>query len=258
MKMLRHSALIMSLSATAIIQAAPGSAEIGRWRPTMHAPHASSAVLWNPIDGGNAVLEREFAESESYRNWAESIDDGRYLEFLSCNGVLPASPPGEPDPTLGFGLPEAVLLDVGAGDDILKVVEAGRAGMSETEDPVRRWCAIGELPPRSDVENGLIRNRFFLGQRRGIAGEIDFDRLHEMVFEVPAVMVDRYDATGDGMLDDVVAVDVGGVIVTVVERQGSSAVGGSFRRGDGREDDCVLRRSAVIAEWIERRRKEGY
>ena len=258
MKMLRHSALVMSLSTTVIVQEAAGSADDGRRRPTMHAPHASSEVLWNPIDGKNAVLEHEFAESDPCRNWAEAIDDDRYLDFLSGNGVLPASTPAEANPSPGFGLPEALTLEVEAGDDILEIVEAGRAGMSDAEDPVRRWCAIGELPSRTDVEHGLRRNRFFLGQGRGIADEIDFDRLHEMVFEVPAVMVDRYDATGDGMLDDVVAVDVGGLVVQVVNPGGGQA-GTAFGLG-GDEDlaRCIINRSAVIQEWIRRRREEGY
>lgn len=150
------------------------------------------------------------------------------------------------------------MVDRKAGDDILEIVEARRAGISEVDDPVRRWCAIGELPSGTDVAHGLSRNRFFLGQGRGMADGIDYERLHEMVFEVPVAVADRYDATGDGVLDNVVAADIGGVIFTFVDRQGSSAEGGSFRRGDGREDDCVLARSAFIAAWIERRRQEGY
>ena len=239
MGILRHSILVISLS-------------------TMQAPHASSDNLWNPIDVKPAMPEQGFADSETYRNWTESIDDDRYLDFLSRDGVLPASRSMEPDQDLGFGLPKASMLDGEAGDDILEIVEAGRAGMSEAEDPVRRWCAVGELPSRADAEHGLRRNRFHLGRRRGLAGEIDFDRFHQMVFEVPAAVADRYDATGDGVPDHVVAADIGGVIITVVERQGSTAEGGSFRRGDGREDHCVLGRSAVIDDWIRRRRQEGY
>lgn len=238
MGILRHSILVISLS-------------------TMQTPHASSDNLWNPIDVKPAMPEQGFADSETYRNWTESIDDDRYLDFLSRDGVLPASRSMEPDQDVGFGLPKASMLDGEAGDDILEIVEAGRAGMSEAEDPVRRWCAVGELPSRTDAEHGLRRNRFFLGQGSGMADEIDYARLQEMVFEVPAVIADRYDATGDGVLDDVVAVDVGGLIVQVVARRGGQE-GDGPRRGGYEDDRCVVARSAVIDDWIRRRRQEGY
>ena len=238
MGILRHSILVISLS-------------------TMQTPHASSDNLWNPIDVKPAMPEQGFADSETYRNWTESIDDDRYLDFRSRDGVLPASRSMEPDQDVGFGLPKASMLDGEAGDDILEIVEAGRAGMSEAEDPVRRWCAVGELPSRTDAEHGLRRNRFFLGQGSGMADEIDYARLQEMVFEVPAVIADRYDATGDGVLDDVVAVDVGGLIVQVVARRGGQE-GDGPRRGGYEDDRCVVARSAVIDDWIRRRRQEGY
>ena len=261
MDMLRHSTLVMSLSTMVTVQlvvgSAVGSGDEHRRRPEMHAPHASSDNLWNPIDAKTAMPEHGFADSETYRNWAESIDDDRYLDFLSRDGVLPASRSMEPDPALGFGLPKASMLDGEAGDDILEIVEAGRAGMSEAEDPVRRWCAVGELPSRTDVDHGLRRNRFFIGQGRGMADEIDYDRLHEMVFEAPAVIADRYDATGDGVLDDVVFVDVGGMIIEVVN-VGGDGTGTGFGPGGRDRDRCVIARSAVIESWIRRRRQEGY
>ncbi len=90
-----------------------------------------------------------------------------------------------------------------------------------------------------------------------MADEIDYDRLHEMVFEAPAVIADRYDATGDGVLDDVVFVDVGGMIIEVVN-VGGDGTGTGFGPGGRDRDRCVIARSAVIESWIRRRRQEGY
>lgn len=256
--MLRHQGLFIVLSTLAGIPVADGSNGAGHRRPAMHAPHTASEIIWNPIDGDVSMYERGDVDTGLHRNWADSIGADRYLEFLIRDGALPAPAPDDAEIVPAFEIPSPVRRGLESGQDVLEAVEAARSGLDAAEDPVRRWCVIGELPGRTTADASRRSNRFFLGRGRGLAGDFDFDRFNQMVFEVPAAVADRYDATGDGIPDRVVAADIGGVVVTVVERQGASAEGGSFRRGDGREDHCVLARSAVIAEWIERRRQEGY
>lgn len=254
--MLRSSALVMSVSAVVVLQPAFASTDAVHWRPAKHGSRASPGVLWNPLLHETTAPERGAVDSESYRRWIESIDDDRYRDFLARDGVLPASGPVEPDPVVGFGRPKASALDLDAGDDILEIIESGRAGMSELDDPVRRWCAAGGPPSRFGAEHGPARDRFFLGRGRGIADGIDLDLLHEMVFEVPAVMADRYDADGDGVPEDVIAVDLGGVVFTHVVSDGDA--GGSGMRSRDDEARCVVTRSAAIEDWLRRRRGQRH
>lgn len=264
MPMISPSVLTGSLLVLAVVR--PTTAGVGAIDAASMMDHsdcveASDALRdsWNPIGGSESDAFSRFMDARQHGAWVESIDDARYLDFLIRDGVLRPAPASDAVELVSpFEVPPPARRALGAGQDVLEAVEAARSGLGEAEDPVRRWCAVGELPERAGPDESRRGNRFFLGRGRGLAGEIDFERFHQMVFEVSAAVVDRYDATGDGIPDRVVAADIGGVIITVVERQGSTAEGGSFRRGDGREDHCVLRRSAVIAAWIERRRQEGY